>query len=202
MWGANHVESHTWSTSRKTRIIQGLSRLSNSEPTTPKVLDPKIVDHTWFWYLVCYGETQTFSDFQAAAARLDALENDNAMAPDVIEVREDDEAFNIEDEMDEGGCPLLDRPSRLRFAVIAMNALDGRLGRGQCSRWTHAALRYRQLHSLTENPWASLLSIVPTRGWVYNHHIEPYHFIILLVQTFISTMSSSAQWMQSAEWIF
>jgi hypothetical protein len=71
-----------------------------------------------------------FSDIQAAAARLDALENDNAMAPDVIEVREDDEAFNIDDEMDEGGCLFLDRPSRLRFSIIAMNALVGRLGRG------------------------------------------------------------------------
>ncbi|GAQ83279.1 hypothetical protein KFL_001420040 [Klebsormidium nitens] len=38
---------------------------------------------------------------QAAAARLDALENDNAMAPDAIEVRDDDEAFNIDEEMEE-----------------------------------------------------------------------------------------------------
>jgi len=44
---------------------------------------------------------------QAAAARLDALENDNAMAPDVIEVREDDVAFNIDDEMDEGQADLM-----------------------------------------------------------------------------------------------
>jgi hypothetical protein len=108
-------------------------------------------------------ETSTF-DIQAAVAQLDALENDNAMAPDVIEVREDDVAFNIDDEMDEGGCPLSDR---LRFA---MNELDGHLGRGQRSRRIYAALESRQFHS-AESSWAPLLSVALHRrftvGWVY-----------------------------------